>query len=138
MQKEKYKLFYVELLDWNVFRLFFCDKDAKTMTGDDWNDAPYEHNASSPDVYQKTDDIFDVIVELDPSIYLPRASQGNPDGYSVEDINKKKAPWIKIVPWADGADVLEFWANDTYQHVLDSLQELKKNFEYDYVVYCLD
>ena len=46
---EDYKLCFVRTLDSdNAHVLFFTPFDARNVTGDDWDDTPYEHNASEP------------------------------------------------------------------------------------------
>lgn len=79
--------------------------------GDDWNDAPYEHNAEQPydhwsGLIEDNEDMFKrkwkkhtikhktLYFEIPYYSYLPCDNFLN-SPYSVEDINKNKVPWIK-------------------------------------------
>ena len=85
----KLKLCYVEDLGLGMYYvLFFSKKNTKDVWGDDWDDVPYEHNASEPYEYDKK-----IIVEQGNTIITP-CSEYNNSPYSVEDINNKAVPWI--------------------------------------------
>ena len=92
---------------------FFTTQELEKQWGDDWNDAPYEHNAGipyAPMYYHHSDGtkkrveddwedgnpkwkICKVDFKVD-ALYPNNTHLNSP--YSVEDINKKKTPWVRI------------------------------------------
>lgn len=76
---------------------YFTTNDLSKQWGDDWNDAPYEHNAGDPyewrppmngDEYKIIKVVF--IVDMETP-----ADQANSNSrWSVEQINKKCMPWL--------------------------------------------
>jgi hypothetical protein len=62
---------------------------SKEVNGDDWDDAPYEHNADPP--YDRCGCIK---VAYDGWFELPRAHQTN-SRYSVDDINAGAIAWLR-------------------------------------------
>lgn len=87
----EYKLCYV-----NHGYAWFAPYEPTKIYGDDWNDAPYEHNASSP--YGYDDDhklevaFIKIVYESD---HETPADKGYPNSrYSVEDINQKHVAWL--------------------------------------------
>jgi len=104
----KEKLCYVE---GNI--AYFTTQDLDKQWGDDWDDAPYEHNAGLPylpSVYYYADgrseknirdwnkdgtpkwEIIKVMFEAD--LYTPCNNAIN-SPYSVQDINNGKVAWLK-------------------------------------------
>lgn len=79
------KLCYIE----DNFAYFTSDFD--NQWGDDWNDAPYEHNAGRP--YDRESKIE--IVAFMSELSTPAERAGVNSSYSVEDINDKITPWLK-------------------------------------------
>lgn len=91
--------------------LYFTELDDVTKQwGDDWDDAPYEHNAGTPyrsDYNQQEQgvengrgifpkiNIYSVIVTGGYNILTPRSHKLN-SPYTVEDINKGVVPWLTI------------------------------------------
>lgn len=72
---------------------FFTTLALEDQWGDDWNDAPYEHNAGSP----YTGGVHDGHIEC---VYFQAALLTPDDGllnsnYSVEDLNARKFPWLR-------------------------------------------
>ena len=90
----KYKLCYA---DSNT--LYFTD-DFENVWGDDWDDAPYEHNAGLP--YEKDDELDTYVhhthircISYLPEFYFKLPCDGYANSpYSVEDINKGAIPWL--------------------------------------------
>ena len=112
----KLKLCYVEDLGLGMYYvLFFSKKNTKDVWGDDWDDVPYEHNASEPYEYDKK-----IIVEQGNTIITP-CSEYNNSPYSVEDINNKAVPWIYFK--YDTKDTI--FANDEYDKVVEILRKNK-------------
>ena len=99
---KRYRLCYVRE---NI--LFFTD-NFKNQWGDDWNDAPYEHNAEEPydrKYYTEYDDKWCIehgcgniknIAFLGYDGYkIKQPKDGHFNSpYSVETINKKAVPWL--------------------------------------------
>ena len=99
---KQYKLCYV---DDNI--LFFTD-NFKNQWGDDWNDAPYEHNAGKPydrKDYPEYDDrwcvengkgnIRKIAFDFYDGYNIKEPKDGHYNSpYSVEAINKKAVPWL--------------------------------------------
>lgn len=77
--------------------LYFTKKDLEKQWGDDWNDKPYEHNAGEP-YYDAPEDIAVYRLEMDESRVIIEEPCSNVDNsiYSVEDINNRLVPWLKI------------------------------------------
>lgn len=92
---KNYKMCYVEDGD-----IYFSKAELKYVWGDDWNDAPYEHNAGLP--YSDNKDEFKTIRFFPNSedYFIVEAKDfergciNSP--YSVEDINSKQVPWIRV------------------------------------------
>lgn len=64
--------------------------------GDDWDDAPYERNAS--EVYDEyVDGVYDVAFPYDYMVLEPCDGDWN-SPYTKEDMQKRKMPCILIVP----------------------------------------
>ena len=96
---KRYKLCYVRD---NI--MYFTD-NFKNQWGDDWNDAPYEHNAGEPydrKYYHEYDDEWCIehgcgniknIAFLGYDIAEPKDGHWN-SPHSVETINKKAVPWL--------------------------------------------
>lgn len=80
---------------------YFTSQALADQTGDDWNDAPYEHNAGSPYVFEKYDAEKGrapwEIVKLawdSPHLSPPADYPGSPIVYSVDQINAGAVPWL--------------------------------------------
>ena len=71
-------------VDRNAPVAYFCEPDA---CGDDWNDAPWEHNAERPYSY------ITRVVYLDSYLELPGFNMIN-SPWSVDDINKGAVAWL--------------------------------------------
>ena len=83
------KLCYID----NCFA-YFTTQDLKVQCGDDWDDAPYEHNAGAPYLPKESEDYKIVKVAFESSAYTPDSEHLN-SPYSVDDINDKVVPWLK-------------------------------------------
>lgn len=104
------KIEHREIIDWeskgNVVR-FYLGKNGK-QTGDDWNDAPYEHNAGK--VYDEfIEGFIDVNFGFDETVVEPCTGVSN-SPYSKEDMIKRKVPCIVV-------GKMEWW-EDTFEKVL--------------------
>lgn len=87
----EFKLCYVD----GAFA-YFTTKDLHKQWGDDWNDAPYEHNAGEPYLPHGPDDgIWEIKkVAFDGPFETPADTTGLNSNYSVEDINACAVPWL--------------------------------------------
>lgn len=82
---EEYKLCYVE-----DYFAYFTSKPLNKQWGDDWDDAPYEHNAGTPD-----EDEEGQILKVAYSSDLRTPNDGCINSpYSVRDINNGAVAWL--------------------------------------------
>lgn len=86
---EQYRLCYID----NYYCAYFTTKELHKQWGDDWNDAPFQHNAGVPYTWQAEDK--EIQYDIETVVYagdfeLP------PDrpGYSVEQINRGESAWL--------------------------------------------
>ena len=71
--------------------MYFTNAPMDVVTGDDWNDRPYEHNADSP----YSEFVECRVVYNDCGVFsYPRAGHLN-SPYSVDDINGGAIPWVR-------------------------------------------
>jgi len=87
------KLCYIE-----VNFAYFTTQDLKDQLGDDWNDAPYEHNAGAPYEWNPKRDKDKTAwtitkVAFDGYFNTPETGRINSQ-YSVQDINRRVVPWL--------------------------------------------
>lgn len=79
---------------------YFTTRELSKQWGDDWNDAPYEHNAGTPYGFSKSDaekgidpwNVYEVYFEVD--LETPCDNELNSQ-YSVQDINNFAVPWLR-------------------------------------------
>ena len=90
-----YKLCYIE-----GNKAYFTN-NWKKQWGDDWDDAPYEHNAGTPyhSYYENGKEIPILLKEI--YFEIPKYYKLPDDGYSnspfsVQDINNHRVPWLTI------------------------------------------
>lgn len=137
-----FKLCYVDSSEYTgePMTLYFTELDDVTQQwGDDWDDAPYEHNAGTPyehdynqpeqgvkdgrGIYPRIR-IYTVVVTGGYNIMTPRTKQLN-SPYTVEDINKGIVPWLTIIDKKDKAIYVK--AGTTLR---DTLKALSKSQDY--------
>jgi hypothetical protein len=90
----------LKIIDWerkgNVVRFYLGNDELKEWWGDDWDDAPYEHNAGS--VYHNfVEEHKDIAVPFDDEVIEPSDGFNN-SPYSKDDMMKRKIPCIIVVP----------------------------------------
>ena len=100
----QYKLCYVRR-DW----AWFCDVEPTEMWGDDWDDAPYEHNACEP----YADKHNCACVAWRAPLDEPCEGCFN-SSYSVEAINHGVVPWLR--EWQP--DGVKIWAGTTLEEFI--------------------
>lgn len=82
----------------NVVRFYLGDSDCEDYWGDDWNDAPYDCNASRVyDRYIKGQ--IDLAFPFDSLVLQP--CDGERDcGFTKKDMMERKVPCIIVVPYS--------------------------------------
>lgn len=81
---------------------YFTTQALDQQWGDDWNDAPYEHNAEEP--YAKPGWEI-VVVAFRSDLETPADRSGINSPYSVQDINEGQIPWLQTPAWDDGEQI---------------------------------
>ena len=100
---------------------YFTSKPLEEQWGDDWDDAPYEHNAETP--YEEEGyTIYKLAFECD--LKQPCEDHIN-SPYSVEDINKGKVAWLRSYSWREEQTAI--FAGESVQSFIDKI--LKANGE---------
>jgi hypothetical protein len=104
----------VERIVMNEFKLcyvddcwaYFTTQELSKQIGDDWDDAPYEHNAGSPYEPYRDGETWQILkVAFDGAFTLPCDGYTNTP-WSVTQINDGIVPWL--IPWQDRATLAEF------------------------------
>jgi hypothetical protein len=99
---------------------YFTTQDRADQWGDDWDDAPYEHNAGAPYTYGEHNKKegrapWHIIkIAYDGDFETPRCAHLN-SPWSVEKINDGAVPWLKSSSWLGGDPiVIHAWATLDY------------------------
>lgn len=93
---------------------YFTTKEVTEQWGDDWDDAPYEHNAGTP--YEDDDnEIKQIYFELPNYYHVPCTGYTN-SPYAVEDINKGVVAWL----WTDN---FKIFAGTTIEDFIKIIQD---------------
>lgn len=83
----------------NVVRFYLGDDNLENWYGDDWDDAPYEHNAGP--VYDEYVKIYkDIAFNFDDMVLEPAddwTNNGN-SSWSKDDMEERKVPCIIVIP----------------------------------------
>jgi hypothetical protein len=98
---------------------YFTTQNLADQWGDDWNDAPYEHNAGEPYQY-RPDSVSDkekkpwkiIKFAFESGLEQPEAWHYN-SPYSVEQINNRAIPWLasgKYGPRSPNGTPIQIWA----------------------------
>jgi len=78
-------------------KAYFTTAPLDKQWGDDWNDAPYEHNAGTP---YETEGFALFMVHFDGPFETPAdRAQGGNSAYSVEAINRGDIAWLSPSRW---------------------------------------
>jgi len=85
-------------------RAYFTTQSLETQRGDDWNDAPYEHNAGTPYEWSEHNDKdipqWEIIcVYFNVNMQTPENIAYCNSHYSVERINHGAAAWLYSDDW---------------------------------------
>lgn len=103
---------------------YFTTQKLSEQWGDDWNDAPYEHNAGEP--YQWHDrrdsEPWQIIkVAWDGEFEAPCAAQYN-SPWSVQRINAGAVAWLQTSRWI-GGDPIVIMAGTTIEDFCQKIRE---------------
>jgi hypothetical protein len=81
---------------------FFTTATLDEQWGDDWDDAPYEHNAGEPNTWTAPDPACDhqvIRVAFHAELRAPCDDHIN-SPWSVQAINRGATPWLRSPAWA--------------------------------------
>lgn len=79
---------------------YFTTQELSKQWGDDWNDAPYEHNAGPPYVSYKEDEPKWEIIKVAWEGAFDTPDEGHTNSpYSVEQINAGVVAWLRSYRW---------------------------------------
>lgn len=105
---------------------YFTSQSLEEQWGDDWNDAPYEHNAGTPYAFYEPDrergkEPWQIVkVAFECNLETPDAWTSN-SPYSVQDINRKATPWLQSGKYGkrdkDG-NPIQIWAGVTIEEFM--------------------
>lgn len=74
---------------------FFTTNELSQQWGDDWNDAPYEHNAGEPYKWREGyGEPYHILNLYFTSLYDEPCEGLSNSPFSVEQINQKCTPWL--------------------------------------------
>ena len=119
---------------------WFTTQELSKQWGDDWNDAPYEHNAGSPYVYE---DMIYILGEgrvpnPEPryevvsvpfngrDLQTPDCLCGSNSPFSVEMINKGAIAWLSTATYSNGP-FIHIWAGTPYPEFVRLVQSAGGN-----------
>ncbi len=92
----------------NVVRFYLGDDSLTGWYGDDWNDAPYEHNAGT--VYDRfVSGRRDIAFPFDSLVIEPCEGALNSE-WCKDDMKDRKVPCIIVVPSETASE--SWWEND--------------------------
>jgi len=118
-QGKEFKLCYVEG-QW----AYFTTQELSEQWGDDWNDAPYEHNAGQPYDWQPNDKKKEPwkIMKLawDGPFETPSSEVAN-SSYSVEMINAMATPWLTRSRYRPELPMVRIMAGSTPEEFKDQV-----------------
>ena len=109
--RTNYKLCFVREMGFYLFEVFFTS-DFENQWGDDWDDAPYEHNAGDP-----YDDFEVDSMIVEGHLEVPSTGHKN-SPWSVRDINKGNMPWLR-------GEHIQIYPGETREEVLLKLEQLE-------------
>lgn len=119
---EEYKLCYIE----NRIA-YFTTQELSEQWGDDWDDAPYEHNAETPYEY---DSDYDHHKDKKPwkilkiaflsDLITPDYNQIN-SSFSVQTINAGQIAWLRSYPWAK--EVVTIMAGTSPKEFIEKIEK---------------
>lgn len=92
---------------------FFTTQDIKKQWGDDWNDAPYEHNAGEPyeALKERGEDWKIIRIAFEGPLYTPDHNVSNSQ-WSVAEINHGNIAWLRTDKWFENEPINIFAGED--------------------------
>ena len=132
---EDFKLCYVD-----GHKVYFTTKDVTEQWGDDWDDAPYEHNAGTPyepgyyhyttgsvkDARDWNEDgtpKFEVLgFMISSDLIEPKENHCN-SPYSVQDINRGEIAWLRSPSWVAEENRINIMAGTTFPEFLELISK---------------
>lgn len=115
-----YRLCFVDESVW----AYFASVPPTEMSGDDWNDAPHDCNASRP-YPSEGQHVFKVAYTGDLTIQGFGLSGMHNDGYlSADDINRGAAPWLVNPGFGTTYPMpaAEVWAGTTFADFVEAVR----------------
>lgn len=108
----------------NLVRFYLGNKDCYDYWGDDWDDAPYEHNAGR--VYEEyIESHVDVVFPFEGELLEPSCGVVN-SMYCKDDFKKNKCPCLIYVP----KDICEdSWYSDNFNAFVGNKNIIKYYYE---------
>jgi hypothetical protein len=106
---------------------YFTTRDLDKQWGDDWNDAPYEHNAGEPyEPYRDDQEHWEIHkIAFEGPYETPAEKYSSYSPYSVEAINNKEIAWLSAehytINWPNGRPEPIF-AGDTMEEFIQKMQ----------------
>lgn len=101
--------------EYTTLRKLYFVSDFDTISGDDWDDVPYEHNSSEP--YSKSEMTTIIVEDENMSYKTPRTGHIN-SFFSVDDINSRKIAWMS-------GPQFSIFGGETYLEVINKLHKDK-------------
>ena len=103
---------------------YFTTRALSKQWGDDWDDAPYEHNAGTPYGPHNEDEHWEikVVAYKHPNYATPGESRGANSGYSVEMINRKNVAWLADY-WTRNSTLPPIFAGTTMSEFIRMIRE---------------
>lgn len=106
---------------------YFTEIELKDQWGDDWNDAPYEHNAGHPYEYRFIDKkhVPHKIIKVawDGDYETPGQRSGSNSPWSVEGINRGAIAWLIPSDWESNVkETKPVHAGDTLATFVDKIE----------------
>lgn len=105
---------------------YFTTQPLSKQWGDDWDDAPYEHNAEAPYTpHAKSQGQWDIVkvafevmlAQPNEDEYMERVLNSR---YSVQDINDKRIAWLRPSVFSkEGSQPI--YAGDTLREFIDKI-----------------
>ena len=106
---------------------YFTTQDIKTQWGDDWDDAPYEHNAGTPyEWHERVDSeksAWEIIkVAYSGDLETPSDIAGLNSSYSVQRINSGAIAWLASSRWGNSKEIVSIVAGTTLEQFIELVE----------------
>lgn len=105
----------------NSIRLYFGKNGEQR--GDDWDDVPYEYNASKVDK-KFVRFVLDMIINFDYEVYEPSDNFPMNSPYCRNDFISRKVFAFEVIPFYDDKKKIEIYFGDSLQDILVSISKV--------------